>query len=541
MPVSVKELPSTWFDRPQYRPRVPLDGGEAWFILTPPFAPASTVPETPPREPAGGRPALHHAFEEGYARWGIPRSPDVERSLLELMEEGTAVVVTGQQPGFLGGPLLSLFKALGAIAAARAWRAAAGRPCIPVFWVAGEDHDLEEVREARFPGPAGGEAVFRFPGEADRRPLSAHQVDGPALDVLEDAVRHFAPRRHGAEAAALIEAYRRRSLAGGFAAMLSSLLAGTGLLVLDPETLRPMARRVFRGVLEDPGGVLRAIEEGRAEVESKGIEPLVSGRLPLFHLEDGRRHHLSPARLPAGSAGFQVDGGGPLHGTDSLLRELERDPSAFSAGALLRPIVQEECLPSVITVGGAAEVAYFAQLGPLADHFGLARPRIALRPGATLASGKVARTAAALPLERLAAARSAADLLAPGKGPASLAAARELASLVEERLLAAVEEPAPPPGAERLRRRAVEIASEITRFTERLENTRLGDRATELAEAEKLWGFFFPSGFLQERRWGHLHFVAKHGRDWIGELLAALSPNPLRVLHRLVLFDEEPS
>jgi uncharacterized protein YllA (UPF0747 family) len=61
-----------------------------------------------------------------------------------LAAPGVVAVVTGQQVGILGGPALTLFKALGAVAAARAL-VAAGIDAVPIFWMASYDHDRDEV------------------------------------------------------------------------------------------------------------------------------------------------------------------------------------------------------------------------------------------------------------------------------------------------------------------------------------------------------------------------------------------------------------
>ncbi len=533
--VQFSDLPLEWFDRPQYRPRVELDGRSEWFILSPTFQPELDVPLVPPREPPAGRPALRSAFEETYDAWKIPRRGPTERSLEEVAEAGTAVIVAGQQPGFLGGPLHTVYKALSAVAAARRYRIATGRPCVPVFWVAADDHDLDEVRDAYFPGPDGGDVSFRFPGESDRRPLEDYEVGAAALEVLDATDRHFEGRRFADKAHALMALYRGRGLASGFAAMIADLLGHTGLLVLNPVAVRPMAGRIFRGAIEEPRTILGLVATGRTEVEAKGMKPLVAERLPLFLVRDGKRHHLSPTE-----DGLAIDGGGPALSLKDALQALARDPRCFSPGALLRPVVQEECLPCVLSVGGPAEVGYFAQIGPLAAHFGFERPRIALRLNATLVEGKLARAASAMPLETIARARSPEDLLAPEEEPEPLRIARGLAGQVEETLVKAIGEAAPPADAERLRKRAKSIAADIASLAERLAKARLGGRTREIEEARKLWSFIFPGEVLQERRWNVLHFVAKHGTGWLDEIIAAIEEDPLRIAHRWVVFEPMP-
>ncbi|MGQ9591564.1 MAG: bacillithiol biosynthesis protein BshC [Planctomycetota bacterium] len=533
--IRVRDLPLSWFDRRHYRPRARGAAGDSWFLLSPAFRPPESVPPDPPAEPIGGRAALRAAFEETCRRWGLPLEAAARRSLQVLGEEGTAAIVTGQQPGFLGGPLMSLYKALTAVAAARAYRALTGRPCAPVFWVAAEDHDLEEVRVAHVPGPGPEGVSFRYPLEPDRRPLSDYPMDAGALAVLERAEEHLARRRHGEEARELLELYRSRDFAGGFAAILAALLGRAGLLVLDPACVRRQAADLFRAVVEHPAEVLACVERGRRDVRERGIEPLVAGRLPLFALLDGKRHHLA-----VGPFGLEVDGAGERLSRERLLGLLAADPPALSAGALLRPLIQQAVLPCALAIGGPAEVGYFAQLGPLADFLGVARPRAALRLTATLVDGKPARLAASLSLERIASAQAPEDLLEPEAGAPGLAELQGLAPRVEEALLGAARGVEDGEDAAKLRARAAEIRAALERFAELADRAHRRRRTAELALARKLWDAVFPAGELQERRWSTIHFVAKHGTAWIDDLLGAIEPDPLRLAHRWVLF-EEPS
>jgi bacillithiol biosynthesis cysteine-adding enzyme BshC len=527
----IEDAPLSWFDRPAYHPRLRGGGKDSWFLLDPAFRPIEEVPREAPPEPRAGREALAAALEETYAAWRLPRSAASDSGTDALRAPGTAAIVAGQQPGFLGGPLLTAFKAIGAIAAARRVRSLTGRPCVPVFWVLGEDHDFEEARDAYLPGPGGAETLFRLPGEPDRRPLSAYPMDAAAMEVVGAAARHLAPRRHGELARALLELYRGRDLAGGFAAILAEILGPSGLVLLDPARLRAPARPLFQKVIEDPAGVLAAIERGRADVAGKGIEPLVAARLPLFLLRDGRRHHLSPA-----PGGLQVDGGGPSFTTRELLALLDEDPVPFSSGALLRPIVQDAVLPCALTIGGPAEVGYFAQIGPLAKLLGSRPPRIAFRPDATIVDGKAARTAESVGLEAIARASGPEDLLRPEPEPPSLGAAREAARLARDAIARAVGELATEDRAPRLLRKAEESAGGILQVADRLAQMRLERRSGEMDAARALWSLVFPSGQLQERRFPALHFIAKHGTGWVEELIRAIEPDPLRVAHRWAAF-----
>ena len=530
--IQVEDLPLSWFDRPQDRPRIRMpDGRESWFVLSGVVPRETSVPLTAPREPPGGRAAVRSAFLETYGAWRIAPPPEAARSFDALATPGTALVVAGQQPGFLASPLHAFYKALGAIAVARRIALETGRPAVPVFWVAGDDHDLDEVRAGIFPAPGGGESIFRYPHPADRRPIVDHPIDKDAERVVEEAAVELSRRRRGGEAARLARLYMGRNVASGFAAVLNELLGGEGLLVIDPVRLRPLARGIIRKVIEAPLAVLEAIEDGRREVKALGMEPLVAARLPLFLIQEGRRMHLA-----ASEGGLRIDGGGPHIPANELLEMLERSPEVFSHGALLRPLVQDEVLPSLLSIGGPAEIGYYAQIGPLARLLGVPVPRIGLRPNATLVDGKSARIAREAGIERIATAARPEDFLPCIEEPPAIRDVKELAAAAEDLLVRAVAENVSPARAPRLQARAKEIAEDMRRLADRIVREGAGAENRTVATA-RLWEHVFPGGELQERRWTVLHFIAKHGTEWIGELLRVLERDPLGVAHRWITFD----
>lgn len=535
MSLRITELDRAWFDGKRYAPRLSVDGGSEWFLLEERFRPVTRIPTDPPGEPWAGRDRLHEAFAETYRQWDLPRDAAVDRSFETLHAAGSAVVVTGQQPGLFGGPLLVLFKALTAVAAARRYEAATGRPCVPVFWVAGDDHDLDEIRSARFPAGAGDDATFTYPAPMDRRPVAEYPMDKQGQSLLEALHDHLADRRFGDLALEIADLYRGRNLAAGFAAVVSRLLADTGVLVIDPVRLRPLAAPLWRRVIESPGDVLESIARGREEVREQGLKPFVSGRLPLFLVVDGKRHHLE-----MDEDGFRVSGGGARFHRDELLSILHENPFALSAGALLRPLVQQFTTPCVLTIGGPAEVGYFAQIPTLAASLGLTPPSIALRMGATLLDGQVARIAARYQPLELARAESVEDLLLAQETPDGLDVLEGLAERVEGTLSAAVTAlPPEAPGRKRLESRATSVAKDIRGFGDRVARAWAQTREVELGRLHRLWNHVFPAGVLQERRWNTLHFVSRHGTEWIGELLESLHEDPLKICHRFVTFEPD--
>ncbi len=491
----------------------------------------------------GGK-ALAGICRELARRWGWSWGPPAERNLARLEDPEARLVITGQQPGFLTGPLLTFFKAASVAGLAGDLEARHRRPYIPVFWVAGEDHDLEEARSACFPGAGGGQC-FQLPHPAaERRPLSSYGIDAEILRVVDAVKEHLRGRRRAEEAFRLLDHYRPgRTLSSACGAVLADLLAPWGLLVIEPEVLRPHSRPIIERALRDPEGLMRAIRWGIEEVESQGLRAQAPERFPLFLLEEGaagRRHHLEPV-----SGGFRAGGSGEFLTTPRSLEILKEAPERFSTGVLLRPVVQEALLPVAAAIGGPAEVAYFAQLGPVFEHFGLSKTPMVLRFSAALLEGKVCRAMERLgigpgSLEALLRARNPQDLIPADK---ENDAERMLAALrpqVEGGLREAVAASRLSAGeSERLLASAREIVKSLERFQRRLERMAGAGSGERMASAVTVWNHLFPGGVLQERKWNVFHFLAKYGREWVAAVVEEVQREPFQVRHCWGMFDKD--
>ena len=191
---------------------------------------------------AGSRslaPALHDALVARNAR--LAPSPARERNLELLARPGTAAVVTGQQVGLFLGPLFTVYKAASAIVAARALTEETGRPCVPVFWLQTEDHDLPEIDHCSCPAPAGAplRVALELPDAATSRvpvgPRRLGESVTAALAALRAELGSQRPRRRAPGAARARRIARARRWRSAFAGVLSALFADEGLVFLDPR------------------------------------------------------------------------------------------------------------------------------------------------------------------------------------------------------------------------------------------------------------------------------------------------------------------
>jgi len=293
-----------------------------------------------------------------------PGSEAVER----LREPDTVVVITGQQVGFLTGPVYTLYKALSAVKVAQEL-CDRGIPAVPVFWMATEDHDYDEVAEC-WVFDHRGAAVRMHAGRTEGagvRPCGELDVPEWPIEMLESTLGQLP---HGRKAVDLARKFYRpgQRLARAFGGLLGELVGEGRLMLFDP--LGPEARELLAPILmeaaERARELVEAVRARTGEVEALGYHAQVRVEPEptlLFMLQAGRR---VPIRMEGG--GFQ-DCGKRFGKT-----ELERVARDLSPGALLRPVVQDWAFPAAVSVVGPAELAYLAQASAIYEVLGVGQP-----------------------------------------------------------------------------------------------------------------------------------------------------------------------
>jgi len=342
--------------------------------------------------PAARRAAVASILRRQAERWGLLEAS--RESLARFEKPETIVVVSGQQPGLFGGPLYTIYKTLTAIAFARELERATGRPVVPVFWIASDDHDFEESRRA-FVGD-GGIALreVAYPLDAAPRGVSLARVSlgPPIVELIRQVEEAVGGAPHGAEVLdRLRDCYAPgRGWTEAFARLAGGRVAPWGALVFDPAD--PEAKRLALPVFE------REIElHGKsAEAARARGEALVAAGYHAQIARQGQelnlfRHGEVREALRVTDKGFRLAESGREIMAAELLAGVREHPENASPGVLLRPLMQDYLLPTAAYVGGPSEVAYWAQVYALYPLFGMAPPAIVPRGGATILEPKVAK------------------------------------------------------------------------------------------------------------------------------------------------------
>ncbi len=333
-------------------------------------------------------PRLAEILRNAGERYGVPAST---LARLELLAAGKAVmVVTGQQVGYLGGPLFTLVKAYHAVRLAAELEERIKIPVLPLFWLEGRDHDLEEVRDASFLTAAGELRTLHFtpdeiiPGfEVGRYRVSAEQQLQELASALES------PHEEGLEL--MRRCYSDTTLADAMGKLLASVLGPRGLLVVEgmDERLKSLALPLWEQVIQAGARLTEVFYQRAKELESAGwATPMTPTHdAYLFYLtRDYRRSSLSyTGQLK------HPDGHAELLKPEQLLAMVRENPDLISPKAALRPVYQDYILPTVAYVAGPGEMNYHTQLTPFYKEFNVVPPSLFPRLSVTVTDHKILR------------------------------------------------------------------------------------------------------------------------------------------------------
>ncbi len=451
-------------------------------------------------------------------------------NIARLAQPETFAVVTGQQVGLLSGPAFTLFKALTAVRLAQ-WLSEQGLPSVPVFWLATEDHDLEEVAhtatfdadynlvDLRDPGKR---PSSRCPvGEVDLTEeitrglegLEGHLPAGEARDrLLGDLRACYRPGRRWGEA---------------FGCLMARLFGSCGVVLLDPldEAIHHLAAPLYETALTRAAVLRDRLAERSAALVRAGYHAQVhvaEDSTLLFARQNGDRVALSER-----GGEFVLDGKRKVSLAD-LLAQAKKHPFEFSPNVLLRPVVQDAILPTLAYVAGPSELAYLGQAESLYADFGRPMPVVLPRAGFTLLDRRVARILEKYKLslqdvwqgEEHLTQRVAATGFAAGWSERFDASERDLAGILE-RLRADIEGIDPTlldtlkNAEEKIKYQVERLRGKVSRAA--LQRSELLGRHTEL-----LLRFLAPRKTLQEREVSGAYFLGHAGYEILERLLSEI-------------------
>ncbi len=306
--------------------------------------------------PPSQRTVLADTLTRQYASL-TPLPEKVKANIESLRSENTFTVTTGHQLNIFTGPLYFIYKILTVINACRELKERyPANHFVPVYWMASEDHDYEEIKSFRLYGQkyvwetkqTG--AVGRF--ETRDFDQLLQNVPGD-ISIFRDAYK------------------KHKTLAGAVRHYVNRLFGEDGLIVVDADEKE--LKQSLTKVIEDDlfsHNAFKKVTFTNQQLEGLGFHPQVNPReINFFYLDKGLRGRIEPS-----GDGFAIVDTNLKFSADQLRSQIGTSPEKFSPNVILRPLYQELILPNLAYVGGPAELVYWLQLKPVFDHFNVPFP-----------------------------------------------------------------------------------------------------------------------------------------------------------------------
>lgn len=311
---------------------------------------------------------------------------------LQQLEQGAMVIIGGQQAGILTGPLYSVHKAISVIVLAKEQSAKLQKSVVPVFWIAGEDHDLEEINHTY---TVHGELLKkRAYSERSRRKTmaSATMLNKESMTQFINTIVRDIGETEYTEALIkqLVDVLNKsETFTDFFARLMNQLFKDEGLLFIDAAdyNFRQYESNNFAHIIQHSEEIARVVTEKEELLEQTGYgKPILATReaANLFYVEDGERHLLERKN------DLFINLAANLKFTrEELLEIAEKYPERLSNNVVSRPLMQEMTFPVLAFVGGPGELAYWATLKSAFSVLDLQMPIFAPRLHMTIVTRHV--------------------------------------------------------------------------------------------------------------------------------------------------------
>lgn len=301
----------------------------------------------------------------------IPHTERTQHNLELLRDTTTFTVTTGHQLSLLTGPLYFIYKIIHVLKLTEKWKAVYPEyNFVPIFWLASEDHDFEEINSVEIFGQS-----FQWATE-QKGPVGRFETT-EMLTILESIAQRFEGKE---DVLALLNKYKgEKNLADATMHLVHTLFGKYGLIIVQAD--QPKLKELFIPIMEKElkeKFSYDTVQRTNRELEKVGIKPQAHVReINLFEISDRGRNRIVPnGENLLGSAGAESAS------IEEWIQRLYREPEVFSPNVFLRPLYQECILPNLCYVGGVGELAYWLQLKASFEAVDIPYPMLSARTSA---------------------------------------------------------------------------------------------------------------------------------------------------------------
>jgi len=445
----------------------------------------------------------------------------VSQNIELLLQENTYTITTGHQLNIFTGPLYFIYKIVTAIKLAHDLKKALPEyNFVPVYWMATEDHDFEEINHTNL---GGRKLLWETIAKGATGRLSTESMH----EVIKEYQSNLGISSNAAKLSSIIEhAYKNHYLlADAMRYLVNALFGEFGLVILDADSKQ--LKQQFAPVIEQDifeQNSFLEINKTSKSLSEAGYKTGVNAReINFFYLDEGLRE-----RIVYKDGNYNILNTDLCFSKEELCKEINTNPEKFSPNVVLRPLYQEVILPNLAYIGGGAEIMYWLQLKQIFDFYKIDFPLLILRNSVLLADETIENKLQKLDLtfrdifkelEKLkkewVLSHSEHDLTLDDEWKelyVTFEKIKVLSSKIDPTLAASTEAV-----SARLHKALLNLEKKLVRAEKR-------NYSTALSQIENIKSKLFPGGILQERVENFGLFYVKYGDEFIRELVRNFKP-----------------
>lgn len=321
--------------------------------------------------------------------YGISQKSDEN---LRKLEHGALAVVGGQQAGVLTGPLYSVHKAISVILLAKEQSEKLGIDVVPIFWIAGEDHDIDEINHTfTFVDEEPKKKVYQAPPRRKTMASKTEVNETEIIAFINEVFKDYGETEFTKELYEAIIQHGKESqtYTDFFARLMNDLFKDEGLLMIDSafQPFRQYQSPYFEKMIEKNEAIAASIIEKERLYENLGYgTPILATEenANLFYVQNGERFLLERKNDKFINLTANVK-----FSKEELLQIARLNPEQLSNNVVTRPLMQEMAIPVLAFVAGPGEIAYWATLKDAFEVLNLQMPILAPRLNITIVTRQV--------------------------------------------------------------------------------------------------------------------------------------------------------
>ena len=321
----------------------------------------------------------------------FPHSDNIAANIQKLRQQNSVAVIGGQQAGILTGPLYTIHKVISIIKLAEQKEAELGVPVVPVFWIAGEDHDYHEVNHVYVMNNNKQEKWIYPEKNLEKKMISEVCLNKDlCYSWVEEIVETYGETEHTKEilAFALQSLDSAQSFVDFFATIIMELFKDSGLLIVDSgdKELRKLEKEYFMKQIIEHQEITAAVFNQQEKTSGAGYPNMIdiSGNAANLFYYDEEENERILLQFDEASSRFKSKNGEVSFSFEELMEIATEYPEKLSNNVVTRPLMQEWLFPTLAFIGGPGEIAYWSELKLVFDYFGLKMPPLVPRLNITI-------------------------------------------------------------------------------------------------------------------------------------------------------------